>query len=582
MLNSIIVDKVDNWTKQMEQRDSTIIFEETPVPLDEFLYSQSFLNLPQLSPKQYDFVKHGSYIYNDAEIEQLQWEKVRRVGELVAWFGKGAGKDFCSCIIFSRIAYLLLCLNNPQKYYNQAEISSIDMLNMAYNADQAESVFFKMFSAMVDYCRWFSDKAEIKTGFIQFDKRIAAYSGHSFEEAFEGKNLIVAVLDEISAFKTKIEVEQMSLRRMRAPRYSAESVYDMAKSSVESRFGNGIGKVISLSFSRFKNDYIQQLYEKGMDEPTVYVSKGATWEVNPTKKRSDFDDEFRKNPERAESRYACNPSSVEGGYFRNKIAITQAFPIIPKEQVPTTDDICPIIKPFVKCLHNNLCSIHIDLGLKRDKAGFCMSHVARTITEMRKNPVGELIQTILPIVQMDIATSFIAPLNGEIDFSKIRQFLTDLINRKYVIGKLTSDGWQSVDFLQIVTKMGIETDTRSVDRTPDAYDCLKELIYENRLIGYSYIRNIDTGTGNIIQTNEIIDELSNLIFDGRRINHTAYGGKDLSDAVSGSVQGAIEIGLSSISASDVMVGQDREAVMAYDLGKDREYLSGVDDEYFTG
>ena len=107
----------------------------------------------------------------------------------------------------------------------------------------------------------------------------------------------------------------MSMRRMRSPRYSAESVYDMAKSSIESRFGNGIGKLLSLSFPRFKNDYIQQLYKQGKDEHTCYVSFGTTWEVNPNKKRSDFDDEFRKNPERAESRYACNPSSVEGGYF---------------------------------------------------------------------------------------------------------------------------------------------------------------------------------------------------------------------------------------------------------------------------
>jgi len=391
MLDTIIIDKVDNWTKEIEKRSSTAIFEETPVPLDDFLYSHTYLNLPNLSPKQYEFVKHGTNIYKDEDLLHLGWAVEPKVGELVAYWGKGSGKDFCSQIIQSRIAYMLLCLNNPQKYLGQAEITSIDMLNMAYNSDQAEQVFFKTFSAMIEECKWFSDKAKIGTSKIQFNKRIAAYSGNSFEEAFEGKNLIIAVLDEISAFKTKMEVEQMSIRRMRAPRYSAESVYDMAKSSIESRFGNGVGKLLSLSFPRFKNDYIQQLYERGKDEHTCYVSFGATWEVNPNKKRSDFDDEFRKNPERAESRYACNPSSVEGGYFRNKEAIVRAFPIIPKDRVPTTDDCFPTIKPFVRCNHNSLCSVHIDLALKKDKAGFCMSHVARTITELRKNEGGKRI-----------------------------------------------------------------------------------------------------------------------------------------------------------------------------------------------
>mgnify|MGYP001575742609 CR=1 FL=1 len=582
MIESILEDKIASWENKLNVYQSDIIFKEIPIPLDDFLYSSNFLNIAKLSPIQYEFIKHGTQIYHDKELDELKWEKVRGVGELVAFWGKSSGKDFCSVVIQTRVAYLLLCLNNPQKYYNLHHTSSIDMLNMAYNEDQAEGVFFETFAETLRQCSWFNDKCKIGTRVIEFDKRIYAWSGHSFEESFEGKNLIIAVLDEISAFKTKIELEQMSLRRLRAPRYSADSVYDMAKSSVESRFGNCIGKVISLSFSRFKNDYIEQLYELGKKELTCYVSKGSTWEVNPYKKEEDFADEFRKNPERAEARYACNPTSVEGGYFKNKNAIYQAFPVLDEDFVPSTHDIFPQLKDWFKCNHSFTCAIHIDLGLTKDKAGICVAHVSKLVDEIIKNELGEETLVKLPVVEIDLLTSFIAPYNGEIDFSLIRQLIVELINRKFKIGKLTADSWNSADFLQIVGKLGIETDTRSIDRNTDAYDCLKELIYGNRLKGYSYIRNIDTGNSNVIQINEIIDELIHLVFTGRKIDHCAYSTKDVGDSLAGAVQGAIEIGLSSFSPNDILEGEDREAVLNnMFVNNDREYLDRVTDTYFS-
>ena len=553
-----------------------------PTTLIKMKISESCKNYFKLHPKNHKVIKIDRIkLDKTIPMYDITVEKYHNFALSSGVFVHNSGKDFCSVIIQTRIAYLLLCLNNPQKYYNLHHTSSIDMLNMAYNEDQAEGVFFETFAETLRQCSWFNDKCKIGTRVIEFDKRIYAWSGHSFEESFEGKNLIIAVLDEISAFKTKIELEQMSLRRLRAPRYSADSVYDMAKSSVESRFGNCIGKVISLSFSRFKNDYIEQLYELGKKELTCYVSKGSTWEVNPYKKEEDFADEFRKNPERAEARYACNPLGVEGGYFKNKNAIMRALPIIPEELVPSTNDIFPKLKDWFKCNHSFQCSIHIDLGLKKDKAGICVSHVSRLIDSIVKNELGESTMVQLPYVEVDLLTSFIVPFNGEIDISLVRQMVVDLINRKFLIGKLTCDQFQSASLLQDISKLGIETDLRSVDRNTDAYDTLKELIYEDRLKGYSYIRTIDTGNGIAIQSNEVVDELNNLIFTGRKIEHTGYSAKDLSDSLAGSVQGAIELGLSSFSPSDILEGGERESVLVSDFGNDREYLDRPGDTYFS-
>lgn len=579
-ITQVILDKTGQYLQDLQKRESTSIFEETPVSLDEFLYGQAYLNFTKLSDKQYEFVKYGTQIYHEPNLIQLKWEVVRYVGELVAFWGKGSGKDLMSQIIQARIAYLLLCLNNPQRYFNQSDISSIDMLNMAYSSDQANSVFFKGFTALIESCSWFRDKCEIKNGMIQFDKRIAAYSGNSFEEAFEGKNLIIAILDEISAFKTKMEVARLSERRLRAPRYSAEAVYDMAKSSVESRFGRGIGKVISLSFSRFKNDFIQQLYELGKNEPTCYVSFGTTWDINPNKKKEDFDDEFRKNPDRAMSRYACNPTGVEGGFFKNRELLLRAFPLYGEERLPTTDEYVPKLKTNFKCPHSYPCSIHIDLGLKHDKAGICVSHVDSEREALVRDEQDLQTKTRLPVVKIDLITSFIATADVEINFGYIRQFVMDLINKGFIIGKLTLDSWNSVDFIQIMSGFGIEAEVRSVDRKTDAYDCLKELIYDGRLNGYSYLRTM-AFAGTISKQNELLDELLQLIFDGRKVDHVAFSSKDVSDALAGSVQGAIEIGFAAFTINNIIEGRDKIEVLGSTYITDREFLRPPSDDYFS-
>lgn len=563
-----IQSRIDAWSNQFkEEEENASIFIEEPAPLDDLLYSEDYLNIKKLSDIQYDFIKHGTQVYKDEELDKLGWEKQRRVGELIAKWGKGGGKDMCSALTFTIVAHYLLCLRNPQKYYGQANTTSIDMLNMAYNSAQAKDVFFKYLSSMIQSCKWFNNKATIQVEKIEFDKNIWAYSGNSFEEAFEGKNLILCVLDEISAFKTKQEVEHLSIKRMRAPRYSAESVYDMAKSSVESRFSGGIGKVISLSFPRFKNDYICQLYETGKKFASTYVSFGATWDVNPNKKRSDFDDEFLKNPERAEGRYACNPVGIEGGYFRNKDKLIAAFPLVSEDRIPTVNDRTPYLKPELKCLHNYLCSIHIDLGLTNDHAGIAMSHVCGSVKEVKSNELGEKTTIDKPVVELDLATSFIAPMNGEIQFAHIRAFILDLVNKEFKIGKITLDNFQSADFLQIMASMGILTEKRSVDRTTEAYDCLKELVYDGRMKGYSYLRQIESGIGTI-EKNEILEEMFNLILvAGRKVDHSAIGSKDLSDAIAGSVQGALELGLCNFTTNDIEMGGDREA-QTYSSGTD--------------
>ena len=570
-----VIDRSENELSQVPMiGDSNLaeLFEVVPVSLDKYLYDKEYLGIEKLSDKQYEFVEYGTQVYYEETLKFLGWDIKEYKSELVAEWGKGSGKDWCSAIIVSRVVHLLLCLRDPLHYYGQSKFSHIDLLNMAYSGEQAESNFFAYFSDMIKGSIWFKGKYKEKASRIEFKKKIRAFSGNSFEESFEGKNLLVCVLDEIAAFKTNDELEMMRRRKMRAPRYSADAVYDMAGTSVASRFPKGIGKVVALSFPRYKGDFIQQLHARGLNEGSCFVSFGSTWEVNPNRKREDFDDEYRKNPERSVGRYECKPSEKIDAYFKRPELIAECFKEIEEKDNPVTDDRFPVIKDWFKAKHSYRCAMHIDLGWKICSAGISMAHCSEVI---RKEEVE------LPVVEVDLVTSVIAPVGGEIDFEKVRDFVLELVSRGFNLRMVTLDGYNSIFFLQTFAKLGIETKLRSVERTPDAYDDLKSLIYEKRLRGYFAKRKIDYG--NKIEERCVLkEELMGLVGMGSKGPEKRIGmGKDEADSLAGATQGALELGYSGgVTKDDISFGlEDRVGFSEREgFAGDREYLSRLSSE----
>ncbi len=337
-------------------------FDERPVDLRTFVTSPDYLGLPPLSEYQYTLIEKSSQIYKESTLIKLfgEEEGKRRFkqtcNEVIAQLGKGSGKDYCSTISVSYIVYLLLCLKDPATYYGKPPGDTIDIINIAVNAAQANNVFFKGFKTRIDRSPWFTGKYDPKASEIRFDKSVNVYSGHSEREAFEGYNVIAVILDEISGFATENTTGHDQAK-------TADAIYDMYRGSVVSRFPD-YGKVILLSFPRFKNDPIQKFYDSvvaeketiirtkvlKMDEnlpdgtvgnevtveweedniisytiPKTYAIKRPTWEINPTKKIEDFKVEFYKNMPDALSRFACMPPEAVDAFFKSREKIEKAF-----------------------------------------------------------------------------------------------------------------------------------------------------------------------------------------------------------------------------------------------------------------
>ncbi len=492
-----------------------------PVPVEVFVQDRKYLGLPPLSPIQLEIVRHSTQILKKHTLQKLmgeregeEWYNKYTDNEVICMLGKGSGKDHCARISIAYTAYLLHCLRDPLGYYGKATGVYIDLLNLAVNAQQAQRVFFEPLKNLLLSSPFFNDVGfEPRVSEIFFFSRpVRCFSGHSESEGWEGYEVMSVILDEISAFKTDVE-----LKGETRSKGSASAIYNMSKLSVMSRFPE-VGKVILLSFPRYKGDFIQQRYfgAQATNEPKTWFIKAATWEVNPTIKREDLESEFIRNPIEARARFECEPPNMEDAYFRDADLVRKAFnygddPI--NEEDGT-------FKPWFNGTDGHTRFIHIDLGLKRDRAALCLSH-SPGFKEI-KTSMG--VET-LPVVNVDLVYSWEAKHGEEINFASVRQMIVDLC-RKFQVGLVTFDRWQSVEMIQSLRAQGINADFHSVKKSD--YDTLMTSIYDTRLRGY---------------WNELLveEELLKLrLYNNTKIDHPTTGSKDLADALAGSVFNCIQ------------------------------------------
>lgn len=553
-----------------------------------------------LSPIQFEVLRHAEQIYTPDTYYLLRyqgrrdnhmWVPRRFVNFVFMMVGKGGGKDRVAVLTALRIAYLCLCLRSPQGYFGIGQTSKIDMLNTASSEGQAETIYYEEFKGLLDNAPWFRGRytrSARETWFDRSGKRIHAISGNSKEEAQEGMNLLYGCLDEIDAFKTK-EEREATARTQRGAMLNAEGIFEMMHTSGSSRFPRAF-KVMALSWPRYVGSFIWSAHTAGLkaleergDESRVYVIPSqhgaATWESNPIRKREDFDQDYAENPELARAKYECKPPESEAPYIKNRLALevnfTSPYPVrsLPDgrlvDELPLdieyywglSDALDMVAGPVSPLVLANVApaegwqvrfnfadyfypedewlrAIHVDLGIRKDRCGFAMSHV-RGWTEMEVPRIdlktGARTMHLLrrPLVTVDLVTHFEPPSTpehpkGEVEIRWVRQLIFELIARGFHIGRVTFDGYQSTDSIQILNAYGVEADLLSMDRNLGPYDTAKSVLYSG---------------GMIANPNDILKrELRALtLINGKKVDHPPGGSKDLADAWGGSVFGAIEI-----------------------------------------
>jgi hypothetical protein len=527
-------------------------FVETPVDVKTFVQSPDYLGQPLLSDIQYEIVEAMSQIYRKEDLIDIMGdvEGSRHFAkytknELILQLGKGSGKDFISTVACAYVVYKLLCLKDPAIYYGKPAGDAIDIINVAVNAQQAKNVFFKGFKTKIEKSPWFAGKYNAKADSVEFDKAITVYSGHSERESHEGLNLLMAVLDEISGFVSEVASGNEQGK-------TADNIYKAFRGSVDSRFPD-LGKVVLLSFPRYQGDFISQRYESviadketierthtfimnedlphtdpgnqfqiSWDEdnilqykiPRVYAFKRPTWEVNPTRKIEDFKLAFYTDLGDAMMRFACMPTYSSDAFFKQIDKVEKCM----NTRNPI-DSFRRFDETFVPDPEKTY-YIHADLAQKHDKCAVAIAHVDKWVNIQ----VIKDYEQVAPIVVVDAVAWWEPRAEGPVNLSEVKQWIMNLRRQGFNIGMVSFDRWQSFDIQNELQAVGIRTETVSVAKKH--YEDLAMMIYEERV--------------SIPRIPILLEEMSELkIMKGNRVDHPRKKSKDLADAVTGAVFGAI-------------------------------------------
>lgn len=518
------------------------------------MFFEKYLNEPCF-PEQQRFL--------DNVLGENPYEWNTRYQEAVAMIGKGGGKDRTIAKLLVYLCYKIQCLKNAQQFFHQPEGDNIDIVNICLNARLAKKVFFKYFTSMIKKCRipaeegqrdvdrenWFvqhglDPKKAILDREVIFPGNITCHSLDSTDYSFEGLNVLVAVFDEVGGFIPD----------------KAKEIYDAVSDTQTSRFGIH-RKTLLLSFPRDKNDFMMIRYREAESEPTTFRVRAATWEWNLRRKKEDFKDKYLKNPESAKRVFECIVDVSEGGYFKYKEQLeyilknnTAYNPIVGEFVIIKSLKIIQF-QPWFIADPNATYFIHVDTAKGKeggDCAGFCLGHY---VPKMKSNMSDEHIKKLFMLegldlspykgveslgIKIDLYFQIKAPRGGEIIFDDILEFILNLKKGlKFNIKKATFDGYQSLSLIQNLKKNGIESEELSVDRSTEAYDSLKNVIYKGVLETYP----------NYVALREL-DEL--LINDKGKIDHPSEsfrrsaeegdkrGSKDVGDALAGVVYNCLK------------------------------------------
>lgn len=210
--------------------------------------------------------------------------------------------------------------------------------------------------------------------------------------------------------------------------------------------------------------------------------------------------------------------------------------------------------------------VHLDGAKSGDRYGVAFSRVTEQISLTRTSAIdGTEYSKLSPKVETPLAFGIKALPGSQVPFFKVRQFLCDLRSRGVNIQYVSADGYQSVDMLQLLEKLGFKCGYESADRTKDPY--LK--LAENVVLGLHKMPK------SIVLKNELLN-LQNLpnkvdhplviMVDGKQTK----GGKDIADACC--VSAFCAIGASMTLTQANMIEQMKAAPKRMSMKERQDYV----------
>jgi len=563
VLNEIVIDMVDDLNP----------YEDNLLTPREFLHNPYYAGynpdtgvgiVESMHPKlQEDFIR--------------MHDPNAKIMEAILTGGIGWGKSYLLTMGLIWQVYFLSKLKSPQKWFGLAPHSKISIMIISLTEEQSKKNVFYNIKEVIKTIPYFQNDFPYDTSkdskSLLFPKNIELFNGNSSEASAIGLNIYSACIDEANFFK-------VTRQSKRSRRYG--EVYDQAKvlytsltRRQDSRFlkeGRQPGIIYLASSKLFPNDFIEQRIQEvrkkendGIKSDT-YILDYNLWtvrrdkysketfkvEVSEVMKRArildgtetdvdgtiievpmDFYPKFKQDLDSALRDIAGIAIYSTQPFLTRREKICEAFDVnLPKifsvdEATLSAKENISVFEHIVGTVKNRdkIRFVAFDLGLKKDAAGFAMGYldsqrkVERSYIDHDTGEVKKTYETA-PTAIIEMVLRIVPELDaGEIEFANIRHLVFRLIEHGYKIQFASADGWQSVDMSQILRKKGIQFELTSVDRKPEAYETLKEALYENRV--------------KIVEHPFLREELLSLekSYETGKVDHPPAGTKDVADAV---------------------------------------------------
>lgn len=493
----------------------------------------------------------------------------------------------CAALGMTYLAYYLSCLRDPHKFYNLMPGSKIVLGIYSVTKTQAYDSSFSKIRTWIEESPYFTEHFPIDPlikSMIVFKRGDVQVISGSRELHVIGRDVFGFLLDEVNFLKTNGKKSQEASL--------AYKLYAAAKTRLKSRFmssgGGTPGMVFLVSSKKSRTDFLEEHIKEVRPEikaGTVMLAEYSQWEVRDKglyilpKFHVEVGDTIfpsRILKEGVSPRAGAQVIEVPGE-FRGEfdtdidqalrdlagIATYGVCPLIHDKNILLRSVTDKIEHPFTReCVtldertsialdeyfmperlfrvrrssYSPLRDVgsprfvHIDIGLTGDCLGMAMAHACALRKVRRQRVDGTYFIDLCPMVEIDFMLRVIPPRGSEIDLSKVRSFLISIRDMGMPIYRVTCDGYQSRDFIQIMRKVDFESNIYSVDRTDAAYLHLRQAHIEDRIRMYKYLPYL-TEMGDLERD-----------LDAGKIDHpdispstSLKGSKDVSDGVAGAI-----------------------------------------------
>lgn len=499
------------------------------------------------------------------------------------WILTGAtriGKSTTAVTAIAYQLYMIMCLRNPQQYFNLKDVSKISILFFNLTEKLAKGVMYREFNDTLNTSPWFKahgtfSRSDRDFYYIPEGGLINIAYGSDAAHAL-GTQAIAVCMDECN-------FAQAGIKDIIKAKARVQEAYNILSTRVTGTFikhGKVYGKVFAVSSKRSDSDFMEEYVTTQLEAGAgkhIYISSGAQWEILPPDRFSGkrfyiaVGNRYNKGyvipdnqttPEAlAEIKaqgytFMCPPEEVRSEFIANfDVALRDiaGVSIIGSMSFITQD----LITSCVNANLNNLFNleqftigvkdeqvlmdyfhpdevsandkrmphyIHLDLSRTGDMSG--ITAIAINGHKDIIDDAGKKMQQHTYVHRFSVGLK--APRGDKVPFTKITSFIFSLRRMGFNIAGVSADQFQSEYIFELLQTQGIEADKISLDRTPEGYLTLQAIMMEGRI--------------ELLDHHLLQDELIHLQRDPitDKIDHTISSTKDISDSLAGAVWNAVK------------------------------------------